>query len=139
MNNTIWNKIISVSSFKEFPNPSTNTIDEEECIICFDQPMIMIASPCAHKFACILCAIKIKENDSRCPLCRTYIDSLINTNIYIDDDSIFIQLLNKDTLIPQDSYNNPEHTVGGGLRLDEMERDVLHSQFMFGSEMLEVD
>lgn len=55
--------IIDILSDHGDPDNEESTF--EECIICFDNPIDCVATPCGHSVSCLRCSSKI----SRCPVC----------------------------------------------------------------------
>ncbi|XP_060588301.1 uncharacterized protein LOC132743759 [Ruditapes philippinarum] len=41
-----------------------------ECIVCFEETLLVKLFPCKHKIMCYNCLIRILESDYRCPVCR---------------------------------------------------------------------
>lgn len=63
------------------PELTTNVIrpDLEECVICFEEnPSFVMILPCGHNTVCSACASQIVNQDGRCPLCRRWIEDVLD-------------------------------------------------------------
>ena len=60
---------------KEHDHKIENKLKDEICCICYDKKISKIFIPCKHNF-CEACAVKL-EKDSKCPVCRTEILTII--------------------------------------------------------------
>jgi len=55
------------------PPPQLPNADENECVVCFDQPREGVFVPCGHIHCCMHCGSQL----SKCPTCRTPVSQLI--------------------------------------------------------------
>ena len=60
---------------KEHDHKIENKLKDEICCICYDKKISKIFIPCKHNF-CEACAVKL-EKDSKCPVCRTEILTIV--------------------------------------------------------------
>ena len=60
---------------KEHDHKIENKLKDEICCICYDKKISNIFIPCKHNF-CEACAVKL-EKDSKCPVCRTEILTIV--------------------------------------------------------------
>jgi len=67
---------------KEIYGTSVNPSDEDEiaeCVVCMTNPKNTLVLPCTHMCLCVECAnIMRSHHNSRCPICRTNVQSLVN-------------------------------------------------------------
>ena len=52
--------------------------DMDGCSICLTAPRNSVSLDCYHVYSCYSCAMKLWEEDGRCPLCRKEITSVQN-------------------------------------------------------------
>ena len=52
------------------------SVEEDQCILCYENAKNLTFSPCAHKIACSECYIKLIK-PRECPVCKQTIESLI--------------------------------------------------------------
>ncbi|OMJ90811.1 hypothetical protein SteCoe_6793 [Stentor coeruleus] len=58
------------------------TGNEEECVVCLTNPKDTIVLPCRHHCLCLGCANIVRgQNNSKCPICRIAVESLLNIKI----------------------------------------------------------
>ena len=51
------------------------------CVVCFTHIKNIVLLPCKHLCVCEPCVHKIRKMNSRCPMCKKYIESLIKVYI----------------------------------------------------------
>ena len=70
-------QIINESDIPNVPLPKIKVyedIEQEECLLCYDQPKQTVFNPCGHFYTCSTCSSKCKL----CPICRLQIISYID-------------------------------------------------------------
>lgn len=57
--------------------------ENEECVICFDNPHDVVLVPCGHYCLCKGCADKLSSPSAkrRCPMCRGQIDQVVTKDM----------------------------------------------------------
>ncbi len=53
-----------------------NGPDDDDCIICLDQPASVTFHPCSHCVTCPACAKLVAQRNQPCPLCRSPLSSI---------------------------------------------------------------
>ncbi|XP_045160388.2 uncharacterized protein LOC123525412 [Mercenaria mercenaria] len=48
---------------------------DRECIICFEERLLVKLFPCEHTIMCSKCTVRVLQNDDRCPVCRATISN----------------------------------------------------------------
>lgn len=61
-----------------------------ECILCYEQPVLIGLLPCNHRYICHICAIKLCANNlCHCPICKVSSGVLLfSSNLEGDYDTI---------------------------------------------------
>ena len=55
-------------------------IYDKECKICCEKKNLVVLAPCGHRHFCNECVLELKKlNKYECPLCKTNIESIVNT------------------------------------------------------------
>jgi len=70
------NKINSIMYNNNTTNTNETIIDLENnnCIICYDNIINIILFPCKHKYICDICLFQLVRNNMyKCPICRNII------------------------------------------------------------------
>lgn len=90
-------------------NTEMRVVEFDWCDVCMDHPGNMILLPCGHGGLCDLCATKIVQDwnvTSKCPHCRTDIETLIKLEDMSDDKS---RVAGFDYLVPSTLPRSPQH------------------------------
>ncbi len=67
----------SVLDSKNDEKAKDDDSDRIICCLCLTNIRSVVFQPCRHSLTCNTCAIKLKENYSPCPICRTDIQKFV--------------------------------------------------------------
>ena len=57
-------------------------VEELTCIVCMDLKREVVLVPCTHNNLCRSCAVKIFQEDGRCPIDRIHITEIVPLRTY---------------------------------------------------------
>ncbi len=76
---------IKIVNESDIPNTQQHTINklyedptDSECVVCMTTEKEVVFIPCGHYCLCKVCALRIKDTNGKCIMCRSIIEHIIS-------------------------------------------------------------